>query len=342
MKNRWMLIAAAIVLVMVLAVAGGIYYDMSNNYVATVANEKITKDEYQFFLALAKNQMLSEASLTEEKDKENFLKDKEEAVKNAALELAKEFKIQLIKAKEKKIALTKEDTDNINKNVEQMIQNTEGGKAAAETQIKDLYGVNIEQYKAIYIDYTLINKFITEEKKGMVSEEEVKKYYEENKDTFAQATVRHILLPTVKLDQSNTPLSQEEQDAAKKKAEEVLDKVKAGGDFAALAKEYSEDLGSKESGGEYTFPRGQMVPEFETWSFDKGRKAGDVDIVKTELGYHVMKFEAIKESALEEVKGSILEYLAAPKYTGALEQWKKDQNFNLIKNTKVFNSVKVI
>jgi len=51
----------------------------------------------------------------------------------------------------------------------------------------------------------------------------------------------------------------EKQEEAKKKAEEILLKVKAGEDFASLAKQYSEDPGSKDTGGEYTFSKGQMV-----------------------------------------------------------------------------------
>lgn len=338
MKNKGIVIAVAVIAVIALAIVGTVYYYNANSYVATVAGEKITKSEYRFFLAVAKDRMETEANLTTEEAKKNFWKDKEESVKNAALDLAKEFKIQLIKAKDKKITISKEDTDTINKNIDQMIQ-AQGGKAKSEEGIKSMYGINLDEYRAIYKDYMVINKFVEEEKKTInVTEEDTKKYYEENKANYEQVTVRHILLSTV--DENRQPLPQEKQDEAKKKADEVLAKVKAGEDFATLAKENSEDPGSKDSGGEYTFPKGQMVPEFEAWSFDTNRKSGDVDIVKTQFGYHVMKFE--KQLTFEDFKESIKGTLTSKKYIETLDQWKKDSQYNVTKNANVFNSIKAV
>ncbi|WP_370526643.1 peptidylprolyl isomerase [Pedobacter sp. HDW13] len=62
-----------------------------------------------------------------------------------------------------------------------------------------------------------------------------------------------------------------------------------GGNFAELAKNYSVD-GSKDKGGELgTFARGAMVPEFENAAFDG--KAGDIKVVKSQFGYHILKIE---------------------------------------------------
>ena len=70
--------------------------------------------------------------------------------------------------------------------------------------------------------------------------------------------------------------------------EGLLKRARAGEDFAKLAKEYSEDPGSKDKGGEYKFPRGQMVPEFEAAAFSL--KTNQVsDIVTTSFGYHIIK-----------------------------------------------------
>ena len=81
----------------------------------------------------------------------------------------------------------------------------------------------------------------------------------------------------------------------KKDAEAVLAEWKNGDktedSFAALAAEHTEDTGSAQNGGLYENVRpGQMVPEFNDWCFDKNRKAGDVEIVETDYGYHVMYF----------------------------------------------------
>lgn len=86
--------------------------------------------------------------------------------------------------------------------------------------------------------------------------------------------------------------------AKKTKADEILAKVKAGGDFAALAKEFSEDPGSKDKGGFYeNITEGSFVPEFEQAVFG-GMKPGEVypELVPTKFGYHIIKLEKLGET----------------------------------------------
>lgn len=109
-------------------------------------------------------------------------------------------------------------------------------------------------------------------------------------------TARHILFLT---QDQNTGSDLSEEEIAKKKseAEDVLKQFNEGDktedSFAALANKYNEDTGSTSNGGlyEHIYP-GQMVAEFNDWVFDANRKAGDVEIVKTSYGYHIMYFVA--------------------------------------------------
>ena len=109
-------------------------------------------------------------------------------------------------------------------------------------------------------------------------------------------TARHILFQT-KDQSSGSDLSEEEIAKKKTQAEDVLKKFNEGDktedSFAALANEYNEDSGSSSNGGlyEHIYP-GQMVTEFNDWVFDANRKAGDVELVETEYGYHIIYFVA--------------------------------------------------
>ena len=114
-----------------------------------------------------------------------------------------------------------------------------------------------------------------------VTAQEVQALYDKTRDTFStpeQVRASHILLKTEGKDAA----------AVRKQAEAVLAKVKAGGDFAALAKQYSED-GSKDAGGDLSyFGRGKMVKPFEeaAWALDKGQTSG---LVESEFGFHIIK-----------------------------------------------------
>ncbi len=117
-------------------------------------------------------------------------------------------------------------------------------------------------------------------------------------NNFALKDVRHILVEfeggTTGTDGTVT-YTEAEKLAAKNAAEELLKKFNETGktseDFAALAKENTDDTASAENGGLYedVYP-GQMVTNFNDWCFEEGRKTGDTGIVESPFGYHVMYF----------------------------------------------------
>jgi len=125
-----------------------------------------------------------------------------------------------------------------------------------------------------------------------VSEAELQKEYQESIDSFRtpeRVRIRHILIKTQGKPKEDAP-------KLKAKAEELLKQIKAGGDFAELAKKNSEDPGSAEKGGELGFvTRGQMVPNFEKAAFalKQGETSG---VVETEYGYHILQSEEKQEA----------------------------------------------
>jgi len=119
------------------------------------------------------------------------------------------------------------------------------------------------------------------------SQHQIQSYYNEHQSEFQvpeEARSRHILIKVA-------PGADAKADAAAKaKAEDVLKQLRAGGNWTELAKKYSDDPGSKDSGGELGFARrGAMVPEFDKAIFSQ--KIGDIEIVKSQFGYHVVQVE---------------------------------------------------
>jgi parvulin-like peptidyl-prolyl isomerase len=125
----------------------------------------------------------------------------------------------------------------------------------------------------------------------VISDEDAKDYYNKHPADFEQpelAHVRHILLMTID-PATRSPLTTNTVAAKRKQIEDLRKRVLAGEDFATLAKQYSEDPGSKENGGELPeFPRGQMVPEFESATFALTTNQVS-EVITTQYGYHIIK-----------------------------------------------------
>ncbi len=116
-----------------------------------------------------------------------------------------------------------------------------------------------------------------------------------------QVKVAHILVASKDEDDAMV------KEAASKKANEILEKIKAGEDFSNLAKQFSDDQSSAKKGGELAmFGPGKMVLEFENASFDL-KNVGDFSgLVKTSYGYHIIKLlEKVPLQAFDEMKGSL-------------------------------------
>jgi peptidyl-prolyl cis-trans isomerase D len=133
-----------------------------------------------------------------------------------------------------------------------------------------------------------------------MTDAEIEKYYTDHPKEFEtprQAKAAHILARVAETGGS------EAEDKARAKIADVIRRVKAGEDFAKLAKELSEDPGSKASGGDLGLVgKGEVMPDFEAAMF--ALKAGEMspEPVRTPFGYHVIKVTEVHEGSKKPLK----------------------------------------
>src|SRR5262249_35491684 len=187
-----------------------------------------------------------------------------------------------------------------------------GGEEALNRQLKAV-GTTQDDLRNKMMDESTAQSVLERELNIKITDADVKKFYDDNPAKFEQPEMvraSHILIGIRDADGKELP---EDKRAAKRKdAEAILKRARAGEDFAKLAKENSEDPGSTDKGGEYTFSRGQMAPEFEAAAFSL--KTNEVsDIVTTQYGYHIIKLNEkipAKKVELAKVSPNIKDYLA--------------------------------
>jgi peptidyl-prolyl cis-trans isomerase D len=143
-----------------------------------------------------------------------------------------------------------------------------------------------------------------------VSHEDLQAYYDQHRDDYRvpeQVNVSHILIKTP-LPGPDGKVDPKGVEESRKKAEDVLKQLKAGGNFAELAKKYSEDPGSGKNGGSLGWiGKGRTVPEFEQTAFSlaKGATSG---LVQSSYGFHIIRLDdkqAAHVKSLDEVKDQI-------------------------------------
>src|SRR5579884_2745967 len=196
-----------------------------------------------------------------------------------------------------------------------------------DTELKAYFNANQARYQNSIPEKRQIKYFILNEKdvvdKTTVDPAEIQRAYSANQDAYRvqeRAKVRHILIATPKPG-ADGKVDQKAVDAARAKAQDVEKQVKATGNWAELAKKYSEDPGSKNNVGELGWIlKGKTVPEFEKTAF--GQAKGQIsDPVQSSFGFHIIQTED-KESAglkpLNEVKESIEKSIKDEKARNAL------------------------
>lgn len=173
-------------------------------------------------------------------------------------------------------------------------------------------------------DSVLAQEYV--QRKGLVdpqiTEKEIEEYYEKNKAEFlrpALVKARQILIKAA------PKASAEEISAGEKKARKIAEELKAGGDFTALAKQYSDDERSRSRGGAMGYVTKNNIPS-ELWNVAWSLKEGTVsDPVKTEDGFHIITVEEKqpeRELSLQESEKKIRSTLETLKKHSVMEQEK--------------------
>ena len=151
-----------------------------------------------------------------------------------------------------------------------------------------------------------------------ITADELAAQYQKDYGDERLASVRHILLRT----QGKTPA---EKSQIYEKMEGLLERARNGEDFANLAKEYSEDPGSKMNGGLYeNFEKGAMVKPFEDAAFSV--PVGEIsDIVETDYGYHILKIIDRKKDkrTMDELRPTLLSRIKEEKKKSNIEALKQ-------------------
>ncbi len=201
------------------------------------------------------------------------------------------------------------------------------GLHPTEQELKAFYDRNKATYNNSIPEKRQIKYAIVESAKPAatpVTDQDLQAYYDRHRDEYRlpeQVKVSHILIKTP-LPGSDGKVDEKGVEAARKKAEDVLKQVKAGGDFAKLAGQYSEDPGSAKNGGALGWiGRGRTVPEFEkaAFSLPKGQTS---DLVKSSYGFHIIRVEDKQDAhvkTLAEVKSEIEAKVKQEKATRATE-----------------------
>ncbi len=184
------------------------------------------------------------------------------------------------------------------------------GQTVTDDEVKGRFDSAKETYR---IPERRIVSYVLADEAGLasrvsVTDREIEAYYQGHRDEFKreeETCAGHIL---VKVKQGPDAKEGHADDEAKKIAQGLLDQVKAGKDFAEVAKTGSEDQGSAAQGGSLgCFGHGRMLPDFENAAFSL--KAGETsDLVKSPFGYHIIRVTERKDETvapLEQVKPRI-------------------------------------
>jgi foldase protein PrsA len=308
-------VIVALTLALVLAACGGDDQkspeDVPPNAIALVGEEAVPKAEL--------DELMSEAEQGYKAQKRPFPKagtPEYENLRSQAIAYLVQRSQYEQEAEDMGIEVTDEEVDKKLNDVVKEVANGSRTKFLDQLKQQGLTEEQVRENLRMQLLQSEIVEAVTKDVK--VTDQDVEKFYEKNKAQFTQPAtrlVRQILIACKK---------PEECRRDKSRADDVYSQVRAGGNFAALAKRFSEDPGSKNQGGRYQAVKGQSVPEFDRVAFELDR--GEISRpVKTQHGWHIIQAtgEPTREKVtpLSTVRETIKNQLAQEKESTAVTRW---------------------
>jgi len=215
----------------------------------------------------------------------------------------------------------KEDGDKMYESLKKGMLN----EAVLTRQLKAV-GVTLDEFRASIVERAVAQAVL--HSKVKITDEQVKKFYDENPDQMElPETVKasHILLLSVDPD-TLSPLTDDQVKAKRQQLEEIRKRAVAGEDFGKLVKEFSQDTGTRDDGGQVKFAKRQMDPAFEAAAY--ALKTNEVsEIVTTRYGMHIIKLSEItpkKKADLADVKENIKDYLESNEVNKMVPDYYKE------------------
>jgi foldase protein PrsA len=318
MRALRILTPLALVVVLVAACGGGGSKKVPSSAVAVVDKEQVTRNDFDGLIAQAKR--------TYKAQKRTFPKAgsaEYRALQTQAVEFLVQREEFAQKAKGLGIAVTDKQVDDRLKQIKQQYFGNSEKRYQAQLKTQGLTDAEVrDDIRSQLISEAIFNK-VTKDTK--VSDKEIQDYYAAHKSQYGQPEsrdVRHILVKT------------------KAQAQTIYDHLRQdkGSDFAAYAKKYSQDPGSKNQGGKLTISKGQTVPAFDQAAFTLPTKAISTPI-KTQFGYHIIQplsdVRPAKTTPLKDVKASIQQQLLQQKKNAAMTKWVDDTKKSYCSGSKV-------
>jgi len=288
----------------------------NNTIIAKISGEEVKKEEFNKMFGIFKSQYEQQFG-TEVWDQEVDGRKFGDVAREKLLDMLIDEKLQMKKAEELGITITDAEVNDEIEKAKKYFDSEEKFNEYLKGQSMDL-----EYFKQSVNKELTINKLIEKlTEKVILSDEEVKVYYDTHQNEFISVKASHILLDS------------------KEEAEKMLQKVKGGENFAELAMQNSKDPSAKENSGDLGYFRyGDMVEPFETAAF--ALKPGEIsEIVQTDFGFHIIKVEDSKldkfEDVKEQLKGNLLNDKKSTEYEKLLEEMRKNANIEkFVKNLK--------